>query len=67
MDAISDAYLFYSIIIMKGTNDDRNCKAREQEMANMYEYGWDEPEETKCDKKALQREKWSNYEYSDEE
>ena len=48
-----------------GTNDDRNRKAREQEMANMYEYGWDEPEETKCDKKALQREKWSNYEYSD--
>ena len=28
---------------------------------------WDEPEETKCDKKALQREKWANYEYSDEE
>ena len=50
-----------------GTNDDRNHKAREQEMANMEEYGWDEPEETKCDKKALQREKWANYEYSDEE
>ena len=27
-----------------GTNDDRNRKAREQEMANMHEYGWDEPE-----------------------
>ena len=26
-----------------------------------------EPEETKCDKNALQREKWANYEYSDEE
>jgi hypothetical protein len=50
-----------------GTNNDRNRKAREQEMANMYEYGWDKPEETKCDKKALQREKWANYEYSDEE
>ena len=50
-----------------GTNDDRNHKAREQEGANMYEYGWDEPEDTKWDKKALQREKWSNYEYSDEE
>ena len=48
-------------------NNDKNRKAREQEMANMYEYGWDEPEDTKCDKKALQREKWSNYEYSDEE
>ena len=48
-------------------NNDKNRKAREQEMANMYEYGWDEPEETKCDKKALQREKWVNYEYSDEE
>ena len=50
-----------------GANDDRNRKAREQEMANMYEYGRDEPEETKCDKKALQGEKWANYEYSDEE
>ena len=50
-----------------GTDDDKNRKAREQEMANMYEYGWDEPEETKCDKKALHREKWVNYEYSDEE
>ena len=48
-------------------NNDKNRKAREQEMANMYEYGWDEPEETKCDKNALQREKWANYEYSDEE
>ena len=48
-------------------NNDKNRKGREQEMANMYEYGWDEPEETKCDKKALQREKWVNYEYSDEE
>ena len=48
-------------------NNDKNRKAREQETANMYEYGWDEPEETKCDKKALQREKWANYEYSDEE
>lgn len=48
-------------------NNDKNRKAREQEMANMYEYGWDEPEETKCDKKALHREKWANYEYSDEE
>ena len=48
-------------------NNDKNRKAREQEMANMYEYGWDEQEETKCDKKALQHEKWANYEYSDEE
>ena len=48
-------------------NNDKNRKAKGQEMANMYEYGWDEPEETKCDKKALQREKWTNYEYSDEE
>lgn len=48
-------------------NNDKNRKAREQEMANMYEYGWDEPEETKCDKKALHREKWANYEYLDKE
>ena len=50
-----------------GNDNERNRKHREQEMANMYEYGWDEPEETKCDKKALQEEKWANYEYSDED
>jgi hypothetical protein len=50
-----------------GNDDERNRKHREQEMANMYEFGWDELEETKYDKKALQREKWTNYEYSDEE
>ena len=50
-----------------GNNDERNRKAKEQEMANMYEFGWDEPEEIKYDKKALQREKWANYEYSDED
>lgn len=50
-------------------NDDneRKNKAKKQERANMYEYGWDEMEETKYDKKALEREKWANYEYSDEE
>lgn len=53
--------------LLFGTDDYKNRKAREQEMANMYEYGWDELEETKCDKKALHREKWANYEYSDEE
>lgn len=53
--------------LLFGSDDDRNRKAREQEMANMYEFGWDEPEETKCDKKALQREKFANYEYSDED
>jgi hypothetical protein len=47
--------------------DDKNRKAKEQEMANMYELGWDELEETKCDKKALEHEKWTNYEYSNEE
>ncbi|MBR7127978.1 MAG: hypothetical protein IKD09_05290 [Lentisphaeria bacterium] len=49
------------------SNNDKNRKAKEQEMANMYELGWDEPEETKFDKNALQREKFANYEYSDEE
>lgn len=40
----------------------------EQEQANMYEFGWDEPEESKYDNKALEREKFYNYEYySDEE
>ena len=53
--------------LLFGSDDDRNRKAKEQEMANMYELGWDEPEETKYNKKALQREKWANYEYSDEE
>lgn len=53
--------------LLFGNDDDRNRKAREQEMANMYEYGYDEMEETKCDKEALMREKAYNYEYSDEE
>ena len=56
---------FFDLLL--GNNEDKNRKAKEHEMANMYEYGWDEPEETKYDKKALQREKWANYEYSDEE
>lgn len=42
-------------------------KARDQEMANMYESGWDEMEDSKYDRKALEREKWSNYEYDDED
>ena len=50
-----------------GDYEEKNKRHKRQEMANMYEMGWDEPEETKCDKKALQREKWANYEYSDEE
>lgn len=37
-------------------------KARDQEMANMYESGWDEMEDSKYDRKALEIEKWSNYE-----
>jgi len=53
--------------LLFGSDDDRNRKEKEQEMANMYELGWDESEETKYDKKALQREKWANYEYSNEE
>ena len=41
---------------------------QEQEKANMYELGWDEPEESKYDNKALECEKFYNYEYySDEE
>ena len=50
-----------------GDDEEKNRCHKRQEMANMYEMGWDEPEETKYDKKALQREKWANYEYSDEE
>ena len=50
-----------------GDDEEKNRRHKRQEMANMYELGWDEPEETKYDKKALQREKWANYEYSDEE
>ena len=56
---------FFDLLL--GNNDERNHKAKEQEMANMYEFGWDETEETKYDKKALEREKWANYEYSSEE
>lgn len=48
-------------------DNSRNKKYRRQELANMNEYGWDEEEETKYDKKALQKEKWANYEYSEEE
>ena len=50
-----------------GDDEEKNRRHKRQEMANMYEMGWDEPEETKYDKNALQREKWANYEYSDEE
>lgn len=42
-------------------------KARDQEMANMYESGWDEMEDSKYDRKALEIEKWSNYEYDKED
>lgn len=48
-------------------DNSRNKKYRRQELANMNEYGWDEEEETKYDKKALRKEKWANYEYSEEE
>lgn len=50
-----------------GNDDERTRKSKAQEMANMNEFGWDEPEDTKYNKKALEREKWANYEYSDEE
>ena len=53
--------------LFTSNENNKNRKAKEQEMANIYEFGWDEPEETKYDKKALEREKWANYEYSDEE
>lgn len=36
-------------------------------MANMYESGWDEMEDSKYDRKALEIEKWSNYEYDKED
>ena len=53
--------------LLFGPENDKNRKAKKQEIANMYEFGWDEPEESKYDNEALQREKWANYEYSDEE
>ncbi|MBQ9149927.1 hypothetical protein IJX73_03245 [bacterium] len=53
--------------LFSSNDDEKNCKHENQELANMYEFGWDEPEETRYDKKALDREKWANYEYSDEE
>ena len=53
--------------LLFGNDNDRNRKAKRQEAANMNEFGWDEPEDTKYDKAALEREKWANYEYSDEE
>ena len=54
--------------LLFGSDDkERNRRHREQEMANMYEMGWDEPEESKYDNQALEREKFADYEYSDEE
>ena len=50
-----------------GDDEERNRRHRKQEMANMEEFGWDEPEESKYDSEALRREKFANYEYSDEE
>lgn len=50
-----------------GDDEEKNRRHKRQEMANMYEMGWDEPEESKYDNETLQREKWANYEYSDEE
>ena len=47
--------------------NDKDKKAKEQEMANMEEFGWDEIEETKYNKEALIREKEYNYEYDEEE
>ena len=56
---------FFDLLL--GNNDDKNQKAKKAEMANMYEFGYDEVEETKYNKKALEREKFSNYEYFSEE
>lgn len=53
--------LFFSNDIQK------KQKARNREMANLNEIGYDEIEETKCDSEALAREKFYNYEYSNEE
>ena len=50
-----------------GDDKERNRRHREQEMANMYEMGWDEPEESKYDNQAREREQFANYEYSEEE
>lgn len=50
-----------------GDDKERNRRHREQEMANMCEMGWDESEESQYDNQALEREKFANYEYSDEE
>lgn len=47
--------------------NNKKQNSKKEEIANMSEFGWDEIEETKHDKKALEYEKWANYEYSDEE
>ena len=56
---------FFDLLL--GNAGDKNRKAKEAEIANMYEFGYDEAEETKYNKKALEREKFSNYEYYSEE
>ena len=53
--------------LLFGNANDKNRKAKEAEMANMYEFGYDEIEHTKYDKNALEREKFSTYEYYSEE
>ena len=52
-------------------NQNQSQKWKNQEKANMYEYGWDEPEYMKFrnekDRQSYEREKWTNYEYDYEE
>ena len=52
-----------------GNSNDK--KWQDQELANMVEKGWDELEDTKIrnekDRKLYEQEKWSNYEYDDEQ
>ena len=50
-----------------GDNEEKNRRHKRQEMANMYEIGWDEPEKSKYNNETLERENFVNYEYYTEE
>ena len=56
----------FDFLLGNESENEKNRRYHRQEMANMDEFGWDEIEETKCDLKSLQQEKFANYEYSDE-
>ena len=48
-------------LLFGSDDEEKNRRHKRQEMSNMYEMGWDEPEESKYDNEALEREKFADY------